>query len=130
MTDRTSQIATILATAQSKLKSAEILLEAGQWADAVSRSYYVVYHAISAVLITRDLVFSSHSQTISMFNKEFVKSGLFPKDFGRLLVKMQMDRETADYRVATGINEDRAREDIETAKKILAACHQYLQSRS
>jgi uncharacterized protein (UPF0332 family) len=126
MAEKREQIAAILAASENKLKSAEILLDAGQWADAVSRAYYVVYHAISAVLFSQDLVFSSHAQSIGAFNKQFVKTGIFPKDFGRILVKIQMDRENADYRVSAAISEELARDDVTKAKEILKECQNYL----
>ena len=50
--------------AESKLETANIALTNHQYDDAVSRSYYAVFHAISALLFTKGLSFSSHSQTI------------------------------------------------------------------
>ena len=60
--------------AESKLEIANIAFNSNQYDDSVSRSYYSVLHAISALLITKDLSFSSHSQTIGAFNKEFIKN--------------------------------------------------------
>jgi len=39
----------LLTAAESKLKAAELLLNAGMNGDAVSRAYYAVFHAISAL---------------------------------------------------------------------------------
>lgn len=62
---------------------ANIALTNDQYDDAVSRSYYAVFHAISALLFTKGLSFSSHSQTIGAFNKEFVRTDIFPKYYSK-----------------------------------------------
>jgi len=78
------ELSQILMKAESKLKTAKIDFENGQYGDAISRAYYAVFHAISAVLLSKQLVFSSHSQVIGAFNKEFVKEGIFHKDLRQL----------------------------------------------
>jgi len=70
----------ILRKANEKLLAAKTDLKSLLFDDAVSRAYYAVYHAISAVLADLGLTFSSHAQTLGAFNKDFVKSGHFPKD--------------------------------------------------
>ncbi|MDZ7260944.1 MAG: HEPN domain-containing protein [candidate division KSB1 bacterium] len=115
-------------TAEEKLLSAQVLLQAGHYADAASRAYYCAFHSISAVLLSRNLTFSSHGQTIGAFNREFVKSGIFPKHFGRWLIKMQKDREAGDYRTHSLIGAQIAAEDVSMAEEILSLCRQYLES--
>lgn len=120
------EIEATLKVAADKLKSARILLENDQYSDAASRAYYCAFHAVTAVLLGRNLVFSSHGQTIGAFNREFVKTGLFPSHFGRRLAKMQMDREAGDYRTHSPIGDKIAQEDVKTAEEILIACQRYL----
>jgi len=48
--------------AASKLKTARIDFENGQYDDSISRSYYAVFHALSAALLQKGLTYSSHSQ--------------------------------------------------------------------
>jgi len=127
MQEMADHISLLLEMAREKLKSAEILVEAGQWRDAASRAYYCAFHAASAVLLTRDLCFSSHAQTIEAFNREFVKTGIFPRDFGRRLAKMQRDREAGDYRATAPFGEAVAREDVAIAGDFLASCQSYLE---
>lgn len=67
-----------LRMADDKLKSARILLDAGQFADAASRAYYCAFHSISATLLSRNLSFSTHRQTIGAFNREFVSPASSP----------------------------------------------------
>ena len=52
----------MLAKADERLSTAQRDLAASAFGDAASRAYYSVFHAISALLATRGLTFSSHSQ--------------------------------------------------------------------
>jgi uncharacterized protein (UPF0332 family) len=108
-----------LEAAEEKLRAAKVLLNAEHFADAASRSYYCAFFSISAVLLSKGLSFSSHGQAIGAFNREFVKTKLFPKHFGRWLIKMQNDREAGDYRTHSPIGYQIAAEDIAMAEEIL-----------
>lgn len=123
----TPEVEAVLSLANDKLKSAKILLKNKQYSDAASRAYYCAFHAISAILLSRDMSFSSHTQTIGAFNREFVKTELFPSYFGKRLVKMQMDREAGDYRTHSPIGKIIALEDVKMAEEILGACRQFLE---
>jgi hypothetical protein len=115
-------ISKMFAKSKDKLKTANIDFEHGQYDDAVSRAYYAVFHAISAALLSRKLHFSSHSQTIGAFNREFVKPGLVPADFSRIIQRLFNDRQTGDYDMQTGIDAESARENLLDAEKIILTC--------
>ncbi len=119
-------ISKMLEKAQEKLKTAEIDYDAGRYDDSVSRAYYGVFHAISAVLLSKGLHYSSHAQTIGAFNKEFIKTGIFPKGFSRHIQKLFNDRQTGDYDFELFIERNAAKDDIDRAKEIIEACEEYL----
>ena len=122
------EIQAALNTAQEKLSSAKVLLEAKHFADAASRAYYCAFHSISSVMLSKGLTFSSHGQAIGAFNREFVKTEIFPKHYGRWLIKMQNDREAGDYRTRSPIGEQIATEDMKMAEDILEECRKYLET--
>ena len=70
----------MLAKAHDKLETAKLMYKNGKYDDTVSRCYYAVFHALNAALISRGFSFSSHAQTIGVFNREFVKKGGFPEN--------------------------------------------------
>lgn len=74
-----------LASANEKLASAKLLLDAGLYKDSVGRSYYSIFSAIRAVLAVRQVDFSKHAGVISYFQKEFIKTGIFDKKFSKYL---------------------------------------------
>ena len=75
----------LIKRAERYLKSAEILLKDEDYESSVSRTYYAMFYSAQAALLTKKLSFSSHKGVISAFGEHFVKTGVFPKEFGREL---------------------------------------------
>lgn len=86
-----------LEKAKSNISAAELLIEQGMYADAVSRIYYGMFHAARAMLALKGLDSRKHSGIISLFNQHFVKTGLLPKEFGRMILNAKDLREESDY---------------------------------
>jgi uncharacterized protein (UPF0332 family) len=72
--------------AQETLREAEILLNEDAWRGTVNRAYYAMFYALLALLATRQLGTSRHSGALSLFDREFVKQGVFPLDFPDLCI--------------------------------------------
>ncbi|MFO0793750.1 MAG: HEPN domain-containing protein [Candidatus Brocadiaceae bacterium] len=92
-------IKAMLSKAREKLKTAKIDFDNERYDDSVSRSYYAVFHGISAVLLSKGLHFSSHGQTIGAFNKEFIKSKAFSASFTKKIEKLFNRRQIGDYSI-------------------------------
>lgn len=116
----------MLAKADEKLEAARQELSAGLWGDAASRAYYATFHALSAVLASKGMTFSTHSQVIGTFNREFVKTGLFPSDTARKIQRLFEDRQTADYDWQVTVDEATAQEDLAAAESLVVACRSHL----
>lgn len=122
----THQIDAVLAKASEKLRVAEMLLANGAWDDAVSRAYYAAFHAISALHLSNGQAFSSHAQSIGRFNKDFVKTEIFPKEFTAILTRLFEDRQSGDYDLSGLVTAEDASRDIDDAKRLLKAIIDYL----
>lgn len=116
----------MLTKARDKICSARIMLENGRFDDSVSRSYYAVFHAISAALYSKELSYSTHSQVIGAFNREFVKNGIFPRSFTKMIKRMFNERQTGDYDFDSWIDEQTARESLKNAESIITEIERYL----
>jgi len=86
-----------LSTAEEKIVSAKILMEAGQYKDSIGRSYYAIFSALRAVLAAREVDFSKHSGVIAYFQKEFIKTGIFDVKFSRYIQQAFQIRNSCDY---------------------------------
>ena len=117
----------MLQKAYDKLATAHKDMEFGFFGDASSRSYYAAFHAISAVLAEKGMTFSSHAMTLGSFNREFVKSGIFPSDTFRKLQRLYEDRQTGDYDFSRNINQETAQIDITDAEWLVNRCLEYLE---
>jgi uncharacterized protein (UPF0332 family) len=119
------EITALLNKAESKLKTARIDFDSGQYDDAVSRAYYAAFHAISAALLSKNLTFSSHGQLIGAFNREFINNGIFPEEYSSLMQQIFKDRQVSDYDPITEITEETAQKHIKTAETIINAIKSY-----
>ncbi|MBI2440174.1 MAG: HEPN domain-containing protein [Lentisphaerae bacterium] len=118
--------AELLAKAEQKLASARHSLAGGFYDDAASRAYYAVFHAISAVLASNGEVFSSHKQTLSAFNKEFIAAGKTDRFRFKDIQRLFNDRQNGDYDTMIAVERETAEEDLRIAANIVEVCKEYL----
>ena len=106
-------------TAKQDLASAKLLLEAGDNRGANNRSYYGIFHAISAVHALDGKAYKRHKDALANFNKTYVKTEAFPKELGRRISEAEEIRHASDYDDFYIANRAEAEEQIETAEKLL-----------
>lgn len=82
---------------EDKLKAARSLLNDGFFDDAISRAYYAIFHAASAVLLSEGMTVESHSALKTVFGLRFIRSGRIDRRFGRILSRLKDERENGDY---------------------------------
>ncbi|SDG58429.1 HEPN domain-containing protein [Desulfosporosinus hippei] len=73
-----------LQSAKERLAVAEDLFKLEHYRDCLSKAYYTLFQAARAALATLELDSRKHSGIISAFNINFVKTGIFPKEYERL----------------------------------------------
>lgn len=73
------------------------LAENQYWDTLANRMYYAVFHAVSALLIANAMPVRTHKGAIIIFNKEFVRTGIFSADEGHLFSQLESLRERGDY---------------------------------
>ena len=122
------ELAALLTLADEKLRAASLLVVGGAWGDASSREYYAAFHAISAALLSRDETYARHAQVLGAFNRAFVHSGHFPKEFTALLTRLFENHQSGDYDVLPGVTEAEARQDVADAQRIVEAIRSFLSS--
>jgi uncharacterized protein len=86
-----------LGRADTCLKEARALHEASLPYGAASRAYYAVFHAARALLFSAGVEATTHKGTVALLGQHFVRAGLLSAGMGRLVSRMQRDREDADY---------------------------------
>lgn len=84
-------------TAEEKLTSAKTLLESGSYKDSIGRSYYAMFSAVRAILAQDKTDYSKHAGVISYFQKEYVKTHIFEKEYSKILSGAFQIRNNCDY---------------------------------
>ena len=115
-----------LEKAKEKLRVAEQLLQSGDYDDAVSRAYYAAFHAAQAALLTEGLTATTHQGLVNLFGLHLVKTGKLPKQLGKFLANLKDDRESSDYEIYSGIDQETAERAVEEAKAFCAAVEAYV----
>jgi uncharacterized protein (UPF0332 family) len=117
-----------LERATACLDEARTLQASGLPYGAVSRAYYAVFHAARALLFSAGIEPRSHRALIALVGQHFVKPGRLSPGTGRLLSRMQRDREDADYVADTVFTDaeaveltDSAAEFLDEVRRLLAA---------
>ncbi len=75
-----------LKQADGSIEEAEVLLRGGMSMRGVmNRLYYAMFYAVLALLQEKEMGTSKHIGAISMFDMEFIKTGIFDKDMSKTL---------------------------------------------
>ncbi|MDP2755946.1 MAG: HEPN domain-containing protein [Nitrospirota bacterium] len=87
-----------LKQADDSIKEAEVLLKEGMSLRSVmNRLYYAMFYAVLALLQEKQLGTSKHYGAISLFDREFIKSGIFDKELSKTLHRSFELRQKGDY---------------------------------
>ena len=117
-----------LQSANERLMAAKDNLDKGHYKDSINRSYYAIFTAIRAILAERSVDFSRHSAVISYFQREFIKTGIFDKNFSKYLqaaFEIRNDCDYADFFFAAKAD---AEEQYHHAVEMTEAIRRYLEN--
>lgn len=120
-----ADIEALVSKARRSLSAAERLFEDGHHDFAASRAYYAMFYLAEALLLARNLTFSSHSTVIAEFHREFVTSGGMSYERYAALQQAFRDRNIGDYH-SQPFPADKARAVLESAKDFVADAEAWL----
>src|SRR4030066_491902 len=127
MEPKTSDLVSIqIEKGKEKLDAAKVLLREGFIDDAISRAYYGVFHAASAVLLAEGITVDSHSGLKTMFGLRLIKTEQIDQKYGRWLNRLKDDRENGDYDIFTSFKHEDAENSITEAEEFIKEMERYL----
>ncbi len=115
-----------LEQAERCLKSAKILFEANDYKSSANRSYYCIFHCMRAVLATIMFDSKKHSGIISVFRKEFIKTGYFDIKYSSIIGSAFDLRGSSDYDDFYVVPKADVADQISNAEDFLNAVRSYL----
>jgi uncharacterized protein (UPF0332 family) len=122
-----SEIEEYLALANEDLAAAQDNLHFGHLRTAVSRAYYAMFYATTALLGSKGLWRSKHQGLITAFGEHFVKTGLIEPQYGRILHDAFEARLDSDYGPNPDLTEASAQQVLSNALSFVARLIQSLQ---
>ena len=115
-----------LERASESLRAARIMLENGMLTFSMNRVYYAMFYSVQALLVSRKVSFSKHGQVKAYFNREMIKTGIFPKEMGRLYNKAFEYRQKFDYIDFSSPDREIVAEYLEKAIDFMSNIQEYL----
>lgn len=114
-----------LELAAANLRSADILLEAEEYRSANNRVYYAIFQAINAVHALAGDAYKRHKDAIANFNKNYVKTEIFPREMGRKISEAEEIRHASDYDDFYIASKEETTRQVAAAREFITMVSQY-----
>lgn len=129
MTDKDILYAHRLKQAEETLLDAEKMLQ-GDFSprSIINRAYYAMFYAVLALFLKTDITIktSKHIGVISVFDKEFVKTGKIDKRYSTILHDVFDARQDSDYKEFIELSLKDANEFVGLAKEFLDGVKKFM----
>ena len=109
------------------IRAALVLMEAKEYSAVLNRTYYAIFHAVRAVFALDSVDRKKHSGGISCFQQNYVKTGLFDKEYSNIVQDAFEIRQESDYEDFYVILKEDVTLQLENAKKFVSQVKQYVE---
>jgi uncharacterized protein (UPF0332 family) len=124
------EIKAVIEKSQRAIKSAGREFNAGDYDYACSRAYYAVFYLLEGVLLLDNKRYTKHSAVISIFNKDYVKTGVFPVEFSKHVKYLLKRREIGDYSFSMRVGKEDAQNCISKAQETFDVISEHLKKKT
>lgn len=115
--------------AEQAIEDAVILInKSGSPRSVINRAYYGMFYAVLALLVKIEKGTSKHSGAIGLFDAEFVRKRIFPKEMSQSLHKAFNLRQMSDYRELAEVSVEDARNVLQEAMEFISEVKEYILS--
>ncbi|MBZ0242530.1 MAG: HEPN domain-containing protein [Bacteroidales bacterium] len=108
-----------IARAKDTYDDALILANKEKWNSTINRLYYSAYYIVMALLLSADLKPTTHNGAKSNFSEHFIKTGLIPREFGKMYSQLFTWRQKGDYDDLFDFDRDRVLPYFEPVKSLI-----------
>ncbi len=115
-----------LERAKEEYETAQLLYKENKLLAANNRAYYSIFYSIRAVLAMEKIDFKKHKDVLAYFNKNYVKTEIFPRQIGRRIVLASKVREDSDYDDEYEPSSESTYLQIETSQELIELVEKYL----
>lgn len=116
-----------LQLADEALDDARYLLQGNRLKAAANRAYYgMFYAALAALMGVSSTIPKTHSGTISLFGRHFVRTGKLDRQFGRDLRNANNLRQQSDYGIFVELEDVQIKDAVVKAEAFVAEVKQLI----
>ena len=115
-----------LETARKDLRSARALLAIEDYKGANNRAYYSIFHAINAVHAVSGKAYKRHKDAVANFNKDYVRTSIFPREMGRKIGQAEEIRHASDYDDFYIVSKEEVTLQLKNARLFVTEVEKYL----
>ena len=101
-------------------------MKLGDYKTVANRSYYAVFSAMRAVLALDGFDSKKHSGIIAEFRKNYLKTGILPKELSPMIDGLVEARQGSDYDDFYIISKEEVEEQLENSKKFILEVEKFL----
>jgi uncharacterized protein (UPF0332 family) len=105
--------------AKEALRQAELLFNNAGYDGSVNRSYYAIFNAVRSLLALISLDSTKHSGVISFFDRYYVKTNIFEKEFSHIVHSAFDVRQVTDYEDYVIPTAEQAQQQLDNAVKLV-----------
>ncbi len=120
------EVAELLEKAGQSLEAAELHFKDNFIDFSASRSYYTMFYSLEALLLFNNISSSKHSGVISVFGKDFIKTGIFDPKLHRYVLEAFDLRNAGDYGAMHAVPKEKAVELINNSRELLEVIKKHL----
>lgn len=115
-----------LQKAEKCLSSAKLLMQSEDYCGEANRSYYSIFHSIRSLLALEGIDFSKHSGVMGYFQRNYVKTGIFEKEYSKILTEAFQVRSDSDYDDYYVISKEEVDVQIQNAQSFFTGIMKYV----
>ncbi len=124
--DRISLSKARLGNAEERILFAGKIFEIGDYKTVANRSYYAVFAAMRAVLALDGFDSKKHSGIIAEFRKNYLKTGVLPKELSFIIDSLVEIRQGSDYDDFYVISKEETEMQLKNAAVFVSTVKNYL----
>lgn len=109
-------------------EEAKSLAKNNFWNGAAARLYYSCFYSVIALLISRGIEIRTHNGVRTEFFRQFIKTGILPKEYSVLYSDLMNKRQESDYDDFLNFTKDDIEPLFEKAKELNEAIQALIKS--
>ncbi len=116
----------VMNLAIEELSMAQILFDAGKYRGSITHSYYAMFDAAKALLLTHDFISKKHDTILAQFSKDFVLEGDFSQEVYKYYSNAKKLRRKSSYDFTVNFDKQESLDCLIQAEEFITEAKKFL----